>query len=100
MASAATANRRVGSPRLEQVRSPCTVRRPGLRNNRRFAMGAIDLVTEIPGPRSKEMLDRKSRVVCDPLDIQVPAVIDHGDCGRFADVDGKTWLEFCGGLCC
>src|SRR5439155_2848547 len=80
--------------------SPCSVRRPGLRNNRRFAMGAIDLVTEIPGPRSKEILDRKSRVVCDPLDIQVPVVIDHGEGARFTDVDGNTWLDFSSGLGC
>src|SRR5437764_13240939 len=100
MASAATANRRVGSPRLEQVRSPCTLRRPGLRTNRRFAMGAIDLVTEIPGPRSKAILARKSRVVASPLDIHVPAVIERGDGARFTDVDGNTWLDFSGGLGC
>ncbi len=63
-------------------------------------MGAIDLVTEIPGPRSKEILARKSRVVCDPLDIHVPAVIDRGDGARFTDVDGNTWLDFSGGLGC
>ena len=63
-------------------------------------MGAIDLVTEIPGPRSKEILARKSKVVCDPLDIHVPAVIDRGDGARFTDVDGNTWLDFSGGLGC
>jgi len=63
-------------------------------------MGAIDLVTEIPGPLSKEILARKSKVVCDPLDIHVPAVIDRGDGARFTDVDGNTWLDFSGGLGC
>ncbi len=63
-------------------------------------MGAINLVTEIPGPRSKEILERKSRVVCDPLDIHVPAVIERGDGARFTDVDGNTWLDFSGGLGC
>ncbi len=63
-------------------------------------MGAIDLVTEIPGPRSKEILSRKSRVVADPLDIHVPAVIDRGDGARFTDVDGNAWLDFSGGLGC
>src|SRR6266516_5846080 len=82
------------------ARSPCVVRRPGAKVPRRFAMGAIDLVTEIPGPRSKEILVRKSKVVCDPLDIHVPAVIDRGDGARFTDVDGNTWLDFSGGLGC
>src|SRR6266516_6976116 len=82
------------------ARSPCVVRRPGAKVPRRFAMGAIDLVTEIPGPRSKEILARKSRVVCDPLDIHVPVVINHGVGARFTDVDGNTWLDFSGGLGC
>ena len=61
---------------------------------------AINLVTDIPGPRSREILARKSRVVCDPLDIHVPAVIDRGDGAGFTDVDGNTWLDFSGGLGC
>lgn len=63
-------------------------------------MGAIDLVTEIPGPRSAEILARKSRVVADPLDIHVPAVIERGDGARFTDMDGNTWLDFSSGLGC
>src|SRR6058998_2271357 len=63
-------------------------------------MGAIDLVTEIPGPRSKEILERKSRVVCDPLDIHVPAVIDRGSGARVTDVDGNTFIDFSAGLGC
>src|SRR5438477_10547696 len=59
---------------------------------------AINLVTDIPGPRSAEILARKSKVVCDPLDVHVPAVIDRGDGARFTDVDGNTWLDFSGGL--
>jgi 4-aminobutyrate aminotransferase / (S)-3-amino-2-methylpropionate transaminase / 5-aminovalerate transaminase len=61
---------------------------------------AIQLVTEIPGPRSKEVLERKARVVCDPIDIHVPAVIDHGRGARVTDLDGNTMLDFSGGLGC
>jgi 4-aminobutyrate aminotransferase/(S)-3-amino-2-methylpropionate transaminase len=61
---------------------------------------AIRLVTDIPGPRSREVLDRKARVVADPLDLHVPAVIDHGHGARFADIDGNMWLDFSGGLGC
>jgi 4-aminobutyrate aminotransferase/(S)-3-amino-2-methylpropionate transaminase len=58
------------------------------------------MVTEIPGPRSREILERKARVVSDPLDIHVPAVIDHGVGAGFTDVDGNTLLDFSGGLGC
>jgi 4-aminobutyrate aminotransferase / (S)-3-amino-2-methylpropionate transaminase / 5-aminovalerate transaminase len=61
---------------------------------------AINMVTGIPGPRSAAILERKSKVVCDPLDIHVPAVIDHGSGARITDVDGNTMLDFSGGLGC
>jgi 4-aminobutyrate aminotransferase / (S)-3-amino-2-methylpropionate transaminase / 5-aminovalerate transaminase len=61
---------------------------------------AIEMVTDIPGPRAKAILDRKARVVCDPLDIHVPTVIDRASGARFTDVDGNTMLDFSGGLGC
>jgi 4-aminobutyrate aminotransferase / (S)-3-amino-2-methylpropionate transaminase / 5-aminovalerate transaminase len=61
---------------------------------------AINMVTTIPGPRSQQILARKQKVVCDPLDIHVPAVIDHGVGARVTDVDGNTMLDFSGGLGC
>jgi len=63
-------------------------------------MGIIDVVTEIPGPRSRELLARKEQVVCDPLDIHVPAVIDTARGASFTDVDGNTMLDLSGGLGC
>ena len=41
-------------------------------------MGVAKVGTELPGPRSREIIRRKERVVCDPLDLHVPAVIDRG----------------------
>jgi 4-aminobutyrate aminotransferase / (S)-3-amino-2-methylpropionate transaminase / 5-aminovalerate transaminase len=61
---------------------------------------AIEIVTGIPGPRSSRILERKARVVCDPLDIHVPAVIARGSGARVTDVDGNTMLDFSGGLGC
>src|SRR5437870_6434334 len=61
---------------------------------------AINLVTEIPGPRSAEVLARKSRVVCDPIDIHVPAAIHHGSGARITDIDGNTFIDFSAGLGC
>jgi 4-aminobutyrate aminotransferase/(S)-3-amino-2-methylpropionate transaminase len=58
------------------------------------------MITDIPGPRSAAILERKSKVVCDPLDIHVPAVIERGEGVRVTDVDGNTLLDFSGGLGC
>jgi 4-aminobutyrate aminotransferase / (S)-3-amino-2-methylpropionate transaminase / 5-aminovalerate transaminase len=63
-------------------------------------MGAIDLVTDIPGPRSTAVLERKSKVVSDPLEVHAPVVIDRGSGSRFTDLDGNTLLDFSGGLGC
>src|SRR5713226_3974943 len=64
------------------------------------ATNAIDLKTVIPGPRSREILDRKERVVADPLSIFLPVVIDHGDGATLTDVDGNTFIDFTGGVGC
>ena len=61
---------------------------------------AIELRTEIPGPKSKEILDRKARVVADPLSVFLPVVIDRGDGATLTDVDGNTFLDFTGGVGC
>ncbi len=61
---------------------------------------AISLVTSIPGPRSAEILERKSRVVSDAIDVHVPVVIDHGRGATVTDVDGNRLLDLSGGLGC
>ena len=63
-------------------------------------MGAIRMVTPLPGPRSSTILERKSKVVSDSLDIHTPAVIDHGRGAVVTDVDGNQLLDFSGGLGC
>src|SRR6266542_1934525 len=61
---------------------------------------AIELKTAIPGPRSKEILERKERVVADPLSILLPIVIERGDGATLTDVDGNTFIDFTGGVGC
>jgi 4-aminobutyrate aminotransferase/(S)-3-amino-2-methylpropionate transaminase len=61
---------------------------------------AVRLGTALPGPRSSAILERKSKVVCDPLDIHTPAVIDHALGAVITDVDGNRLLDFSGGLGC
>ena len=60
----------------------------------------IELRTAIPGPRSKEILERKNRVVADPLSIFLPVVIDHAGGAALTDVDGNTFIDFTGGVGC
>jgi len=61
---------------------------------------AIELRTEIPGPRSKEILERKERVVADPLSVYLPIVIAEGRGATLTDVDGNTYIDFTGGVGC
>ena len=61
---------------------------------------SIHLKTNIPGPKSKAILERKERVIADPLSIYVPVVIAEGRGSTITDVDGNTFLDFTGGVGC
>jgi 4-aminobutyrate aminotransferase/(S)-3-amino-2-methylpropionate transaminase len=61
---------------------------------------AIELRTEIPGPRSRAILARKERVIADPLSVYLPIVIEEGRGATLTDVDGNTFLDFTGGVGC
>ena len=61
---------------------------------------AIELRTEVPGPRSKEILERKERVVAEPLSVFLPVVVAEAHGATLTDVDGNTFLDFTGGVGC
>jgi 4-aminobutyrate aminotransferase/(S)-3-amino-2-methylpropionate transaminase len=61
---------------------------------------AIELRTAIPGPKSKSILERKERVVADPLSVFLPVVIDEAGGATLTDVDGNTFIDFTGGVGC
>jgi 4-aminobutyrate aminotransferase / (S)-3-amino-2-methylpropionate transaminase / 5-aminovalerate transaminase len=61
---------------------------------------AIELRTEIPGPRSCEITERKERVVADPLGLYLPIVIAEGKGAIVTDVDGNSFVDFTGGVGC
>jgi 4-aminobutyrate aminotransferase/(S)-3-amino-2-methylpropionate transaminase len=58
------------------------------------------MMTELPGPRSRAIIERKERIVADPLDLHVEAVIDHGEGAAVTDVDGNVLLDLSSGLGC
>jgi 4-aminobutyrate aminotransferase / (S)-3-amino-2-methylpropionate transaminase / 5-aminovalerate transaminase len=64
------------------------------------ATRAIEIVTDVPGPRSAEILTRKRRVVADPLSCYVPVVAAEGRGAAITDVDGNTFIDFAGGVGC
>ncbi len=61
---------------------------------------SIELRTEIPGPRSREILERKERIVADPLSVFLPVVVDEAHGATLTDVDGNTFIDFTGGVGC
>jgi 4-aminobutyrate aminotransferase/(S)-3-amino-2-methylpropionate transaminase len=61
---------------------------------------AIDLKTSIPGPRSREILERKAKVIADPLSIYLPIVAAEARGALITDVDGNTFVDFTGGVGC
>jgi 4-aminobutyrate aminotransferase/(S)-3-amino-2-methylpropionate transaminase len=61
---------------------------------------AIEVRTDLPGPRSREILERKERVVAEPLSIYLPLVIAEADGALLTDVDGNTFVDFAGGVGC
>jgi 4-aminobutyrate aminotransferase / (S)-3-amino-2-methylpropionate transaminase / 5-aminovalerate transaminase len=61
---------------------------------------AIRVGTELPGPRSKEILDRKERVIAEALSIYLPVVIAEGEGALVTDVDGNVFVDFSGGVGC
>ena len=60
----------------------------------------IDLRTDIPGPRSREILERMERVVAKPLSLVHSVVIERGEGATLTDVDGNTFMDFTGGVGC
>jgi 4-aminobutyrate aminotransferase / (S)-3-amino-2-methylpropionate transaminase / 5-aminovalerate transaminase len=62
------------------------------------ATRAIELRTEIPGPRSREILERERRAVARPLIVHAPVVVAEASGSTITDVDGNTFVDFVGGV--
>ena len=63
-------------------------------------MPTINMTTELPGPKARQIIARKERVVCDPLDLHVQTVIESAEGAAIHDVDGNTLIDFSSGLGC
>ncbi len=61
---------------------------------------AIRLKTEVPGPRSRSIVERKERVIAKPMSLHLPIVAAEGRGSTLTDVDGNTYIDFTGGVGC
>ena len=58
----------------------------------------IELRTEIPGPRSRELLERGKNAVATPLQVYLPVFAAEALNATITDVDGNTLIDFAGGV--
>jgi len=63
-------------------------------------MPSIQLLTEIPGPRSREILARKQSAVAAAMTVQAPLIADSALGAVVTDVDGNRLLDLTGGIGC
>jgi 4-aminobutyrate aminotransferase/(S)-3-amino-2-methylpropionate transaminase len=63
-------------------------------------MSSIKLVTELPGPRSKELMSRRELSVARAPASTVPFFVARGEGAVVEDVDGNRLLDFAGGIGC
>ncbi len=61
-------------------------------------MGTINLVTEIPGPKSKTLVARREAAVPRGASKLTHIAIDRAEGAAVHDVDGNTLLDFAGGI--
>jgi 4-aminobutyrate aminotransferase / (S)-3-amino-2-methylpropionate transaminase / 5-aminovalerate transaminase len=62
------------------------------------ATRVIEIRTEIPGPRSREILERERNAVASPLIVHEPIVAERARGSTITDVDGNTFVDFVGGV--
>jgi 4-aminobutyrate aminotransferase/(S)-3-amino-2-methylpropionate transaminase len=61
-------------------------------------MASIQLKTEVPGPKSKAVLDRRAAAVPNGLGKATEVVVERAEGALVHDVDGNTFLDFVGGI--
>jgi 4-aminobutyrate aminotransferase/(S)-3-amino-2-methylpropionate transaminase len=57
-----------------------------------------NLVTEIPGPRSRALLERKSAAVANGVGLTLPVFTAAAGGGVLLDIDGNTFIDFGSGI--
>ena len=58
----------------------------------------IDIRTEIPGPRSRALLERERNAIARPLIVHLPIFAERAENATITDVDGNVFVDFAGGV--
>jgi 4-aminobutyrate aminotransferase/(S)-3-amino-2-methylpropionate transaminase len=61
-------------------------------------MAVIDLKTKIPGPKSREMIDRRQKATVSGMALLTPVVIVSARGATVTDLDDNTLIDFAGGI--
>jgi 4-aminobutyrate aminotransferase/(S)-3-amino-2-methylpropionate transaminase len=56
------------------------------------------IVTPLPGPKAKEIIERRAKAMPDAIRCIYPCVIKRGEGAMFEDVDGNIILDWVGGV--
>lgn len=56
------------------------------------------IVTPLPGPKAKEIIDRRAKAMPNAIKCIYPCVIKRGEGAMFEDVDGNIFLDWIGGV--
>ena len=62
------------------------------------ATRTIEIRTEIPGPRSRALLERERRSIARPLIVHLPIFAERAENATITDVDGNVFVDFAGGV--
>ncbi len=62
------------------------------------ATKTIEIRTEIPGPRSRALLERERRAIARPLIVHLPIFAERAENATITDVDGNVFVDFAGGV--
>jgi 4-aminobutyrate aminotransferase/(S)-3-amino-2-methylpropionate transaminase len=63
-------------------------------------MGTIQIQTSVPGPKSKELVQRRESAVPRGLSHTIPIYVAKAEGATLVDVDGNRYIDFAGGIGC
>ena len=61
-------------------------------------LGSTRIKTEIPGPKSRELMERRKAAVSAGIAAPLPIFAREAKGAQITDVDGNTFIDFTGGI--